>query len=73
MRLGEVHWADLVPRSGSDQTRRRPSGQLEDGALARREVYGAAAIQRDQASADLYRAAGWQARELRQTVARRRL
>jgi len=24
MRRGEVHWADLVPRSGSEQTGRRP-------------------------------------------------
>lgn len=24
MRRGEIHWADLVPRSGSEQTGRRP-------------------------------------------------
>jgi mRNA-degrading endonuclease toxin of MazEF toxin-antitoxin module len=24
MRRGDVYWADLVPRSGSEQTRRRP-------------------------------------------------
>jgi len=24
MKRGEVHWADLVPRSGSEQTGRRP-------------------------------------------------
>ena len=24
MRRGEVHWADLIPRSGSEQTGRRP-------------------------------------------------
>jgi mRNA-degrading endonuclease toxin of MazEF toxin-antitoxin module len=36
MKRGEVYWADLVPRSGSEQTGRRPVVVVDRAKLTRR-------------------------------------